>query len=87
MGAASYVVVGKGNRLALNSSPHGAGREVSRSAARKKFTRADLDERMSGVAWGRSNAFLDEHPYTYKDTDIVMQGAAGPSRGSDTACA
>lgn len=38
MGAASYVVVGKGNRLALNSSPHGAGRNYSRSAARKTFT-------------------------------------------------
>jgi tRNA-splicing ligase RtcB len=76
MGAASYIVVGKGNRLALNSSPHGAGREFSRSAARKKFTRADLDERMSGIAWGRSNAFLDEHPNAYKDIDIVMQDAA-----------
>jgi tRNA-splicing ligase RtcB len=39
MGAASYVVTGKGNRLALNSSPHGAGRNHSRSAAKKLFTR------------------------------------------------
>lgn len=38
VGTRSYVVTGKGNRLALNSSPHGAGREHSRSAARKKFT-------------------------------------------------
>jgi tRNA-splicing ligase RtcB (3'-phosphate/5'-hydroxy nucleic acid ligase) len=76
MGAASYVVTGKGNRLALNSSPHGAGREYSRSAARKKFTRTDLDERMSGIAWGNSNAFLDEHPDAYKDIDVVMHDAA-----------
>ena len=76
MGAASYVVCGKGNRLALNSSPHGAGREYSRSAARKKFTRADLDERMTGIAWGNSNAFLDEHPDAYKDIDVVMRDAA-----------
>jgi tRNA-splicing ligase RtcB (3'-phosphate/5'-hydroxy nucleic acid ligase) len=76
MGAASYVVAGKGNRLALNSSPHGAGREYSRSAARKKFTRTDLDERMSGIAWGNSNAFLDEHPDAYKDIDVVMHDAA-----------
>ena len=75
MGAASYVVVGKGNRLALNSSPHGAGREYSRSAARKRFTRDDLDERMSGIAWGHSNAFLDEHPDAYKNIDVVMQDA------------
>ena len=60
MGAASYVVTGKGNRLALNSSPHGAGRNHSRSAAKKLFTRADLDKRMAGIAWGESDAFLDE---------------------------
>jgi tRNA-splicing ligase RtcB len=75
MGAASYVVVGKGNRLSLNSSPHGAGREYSRSAARKKFTRVDLDERMTGIAWGNSSAFLDEHPDAYKNIDVVMQDA------------
>jgi tRNA-splicing ligase RtcB (3'-phosphate/5'-hydroxy nucleic acid ligase) len=76
MGAASYVVIGRGNRLALNSSPHGAGREYSRSAARKRFTRADLDEKMAGIAWGNSNAFLDEHPGAYKDIDVVMRDAA-----------
>jgi tRNA-splicing ligase RtcB len=75
MGAASYVVIGKGNRLALNSSPHGAGREYSRSAARKKFTRDDLDERMTGIAWGHSSAFLDEHPDAYKNIDVVMEDA------------
>jgi len=76
MGAASYVVAGKGNRLSLCSSPHGAGRNYSRTAARKRFTRADLDDRMAGIAWGRSNAFLDEHPDAYKDIDIVMRDAA-----------
>lgn len=76
MGAASYVVVGKGNRLSLNSSPHGAGRNYSRSAARKRFTREDLDQRMAGIAWGESNAFLDEHPDAYKDIDVVMRDAA-----------
>ncbi|HEY2041801.1 MAG TPA: RtcB family protein [Jatrophihabitans sp.] len=76
MGAASYVVVGNGNALALHSSPHGAGRNFSRSAARKRFTRTDLDERMKGIAWGRSDAFLDEHPDAYKDIDVVMQDAA-----------
>jgi tRNA-splicing ligase RtcB len=76
MGAASYVVAGKGNRLSLCSSPHGAGRNFSRSAARKKFDRADLDERMTGIAWGESDAFLDEHPDAYKDIDVVMADAA-----------
>jgi len=76
MGAASYVVTGKGNRLALNSSPHGAGRNHSRAAARRLFTREDLDERMTGITWGNSDAFLDEHPDAYKDIDVVMADAA-----------
>jgi tRNA-splicing ligase RtcB len=75
MGAASYVVTGKGNRLSLNSSPHGAGRNHSRSAARKLFNREDLNARMEGIAWGESDAFLDEHPDAYKDIDIVMRDA------------
>jgi tRNA-splicing ligase RtcB len=75
MGTASYVVTGKGNRLSLCSSPHGAGRNYSRTAARKRFSRADLDDRMAGIAWGRSNAFLDEHPDAYKDIDVVMRDA------------
>jgi tRNA-splicing ligase RtcB len=75
MGAASYVVRGKGNTVALNSSPHGAGRMHSRGAARKKFTREDLDQRMQGIVWGESDAFLDEHPEAYKDIDVVMNDA------------
>lgn len=76
MGAKSYVVTGKGNRLALNSSPHGAGRNHSRAAAKRLFTRADLDARMAGIEWGHSDAFLDEHPNAYKDIDVVMEDAA-----------
>jgi len=76
MGAASYVVTGRGNRLALNSSPHGAGRNHSRSAAKRLFTREDLDARMAGIEWGHSDAFLDEHPDAYKDIDTVMNDAA-----------
>ena len=76
MGAASYVVVGKGNVMSLHSSPHGAGRNHSRTAARKLFDRADLDRRMSGIAWGHSDAFLDEHPDAYKPIDQVMADAA-----------
>ena len=72
MGTRSYVVAGKGNRLALNSAPHGAGREYSRSAARKKFTRAQLDTAMEGIEWRRTDAFLDEIPAAYKPIDVVM---------------
>src|SRR5260370_6247890 len=54
MGTRSYVVTGKGNPLSLNSSPHGAGREYSRSAARRTFSRAQLDEAMAGIEWRRT---------------------------------
>jgi tRNA-splicing ligase RtcB len=76
MGTASYVVEGLGNKAALHSAPHGAGREYSRSAARKAFTRAHLDAAMTGITWGNSDAFLDEIPGAYKDVDVVMADAA-----------
>src|SRR5215813_6975449 len=76
MGTRSYVVTGKGNRLALNSSPHGAGRLYSRSAARKTFSRRQLDSAMQGIEWRRTDAFLDEIPGAYKDVDVVMRDAA-----------
>jgi tRNA-splicing ligase RtcB (3'-phosphate/5'-hydroxy nucleic acid ligase) len=73
MGTRSYVVTGKGNRLALNSSPHGAGREYSRSAARKRFSRGELDAAMAGIEWRKTDAFLDEIPGAYKDIDVIME--------------
>jgi len=76
MGTRSYIVEGKGNRLALNSSPHGAGREYSRTAARKKFTRAELEAAMEGIEWRHTNAFLDEIPGAYKDVDVVIADSA-----------
>jgi tRNA-splicing ligase RtcB len=76
MGTASYVVTGRGDVPSLTSSPHGAGRNYSRTAARRRFTRADLERRMAGIAWGHSDAFLDEHPDAYKAIDVVMADAA-----------
>lgn len=76
MGAASYVVEGKGNPLSLCSSPHGAGRNYSRTQAKKTFTIEDLRERMAGIEWRDDEAFLDEHPGAYKDIDTVMADAA-----------
>jgi tRNA-splicing ligase RtcB len=70
------VVTGLGNRMSLNSSPHGAGREHSRAAAKRAFTRAQLDAAMTGIEWGRSDAFLDEIPAAYKNVEVVMADAA-----------
>lgn len=75
MGAASYVVTGLGNPVSLNSAPHGAGRVHSRSAARKQFTQGDLRERMAGIEYRDTDAFIDEHPDAYKNIDVVMEDA------------
>lgn len=76
MGTASYVVSGLGNPLSLNSSPHGAGREYSRSAARRTFTHDQLREAMAGIEFRDTNAFIDEIPQAYKPIDRVMEDAA-----------
>lgn len=76
MGTASYVVTGRGYAPSLNSAPHGAGRQFSRSAARKRFTVADLEQAMGDIEYRRTDAFIDEIPAAYKDIDQVMADAA-----------
>ncbi|WP_134766911.1 RtcB family protein [Nocardioides sp. 1609] len=76
MGTASYVVVGRGNRMSLDSAPHGAGRAYSRTAARKTFSREQLREAMAGIEYRDTDAFVDEIPAAYKDIDQVMADAA-----------
>lgn len=76
MGTASYVVEGRGNRAAMSSSPHGAGRNFSRTATRKQFTHEQLREAMVGIEYRDTDAFIDEIPQAYKDIDIVMADAA-----------
>jgi tRNA-splicing ligase RtcB (3'-phosphate/5'-hydroxy nucleic acid ligase) len=76
MGTASYVVEGLGNAVALCSSPHGAGRNYSRSAARRQFTADDLRAAMVGIEYRDTDAFIDEIPAAYKPIDQVMADAA-----------
>ncbi|MBA2697915.1 MAG: RtcB family protein, partial [Nocardioidaceae bacterium] len=76
MGTRSYVVAGKGNAMSLNSSPHGAGRELSRTRARKTFTQTDLRAAMGDIEYRDTGAFIDEIPAAYKDIDVVMRDAA-----------
>lgn len=76
MGEASYVVTGKGDEMSLCSAPHGAGREYSRSQARKAFTQDDLRRRMKGIEYRDVPDFIDEIPDAYKDIDVVMADAA-----------
>lgn len=76
MGTASYVVEGLGDPMSLNSSPHGAGRECSRSKARRTFTHEQLREAMVGIEFRDTDAFIDEIPQAYKPIDRVMADAA-----------
>lgn len=72
MGQRSYIVRGKGNLESYCSCSHGAGRKMSRSAARRAFTIADLAKQTEGVECRKDDAVLDEIPSSYKDIDVVM---------------
>jgi len=72
MGARSYIVSGKGNLESFCSSAHGAGRRMSRTAAEKCFTEADLAAQTAGVICRKDKGVLDEIPGAYKDIDQVM---------------
>lgn len=72
MGAKSFIVMGKGNHDAYCSCSHGAGRKMSRNAAKKYFTVEDLELQTSGVECRKDDGVLDEIPGAYKDIDQVM---------------
>lgn len=78
MGARSYIVRGLGNPSALHSSPHGAGRAMSRKKARERFTEDDIRLAMEGKAWRDdvAQSLIDEIPGAYKDIDQVMADSA-----------
>lgn len=73
MGAKSFIVKGLGNAQAYNSCSHGAGRKLSRTAAKKKYTTADLAEQTAGVECRKDAGVVDEIPGAYKDIDEVMR--------------
>ncbi|GAB2691194.1 RtcB family protein [Nocardia thraciensis] len=72
MGTRSYVVRGKGNPASFQSASHGAGRRMSRNAAKKQFTVADLVAQTEGVESRKDAGVLDEIPAAYKDIDEVI---------------
>jgi tRNA-splicing ligase RtcB len=73
MGARSFVVRGKGEPESLCSCAHGAGRQLSRRAAKRAFTVADLKAQTAGVECRKDAGVLDEIPAAYKDIDRVME--------------
>ncbi|MEU6505179.1 RtcB family protein [Streptomyces sp. NPDC046942] len=72
MGTSSYIVKGLGNEKAFNSASHGAGRRMSRNAAKRHFTTKDLEEQTRGVECRKDSGVLDEIPGAYKNIDQVM---------------
>jgi len=76
MGGRSYIVRGKGNPESFDSSAHGAGRKMSRTAAGKCFTVADLARQTEGVICRKDTGVIDEIPGAYKDIDQVMANQA-----------
>lgn len=72
MGACSYIVTGKGVNTSFHSCAHGAGRRLSRTAAKVKFNVKDLENQTKGVECRKDKHVLDEIPSAYKNIDEVM---------------
>jgi len=73
MGTKSYIVRGLGNPHSFESASHGAGRRMSRSEARKRFTVRDLKDQTKGVECRKDPGVIDEAPKAYKNIDSVMK--------------
>ncbi|MFE8942250.1 RtcB family protein [Streptomyces sp. NPDC007872] len=72
MGTGSYIVKGLGNVASFNSASHGAGRKMSRSAAKRRFTTRDLEEQTRGVECRKDSGVVDEIPGAYKPIEKVI---------------
>ncbi len=72
MGTRSYIVRGLGNAESFESASHGAGRRMSRSAAKRTFTLDDLRAQTAGVECRKDHGVIDEIPGAYKAIDQVM---------------
>ena len=73
MGARSYIVRGKGNPESFTSCSHGAGRVMSRTEAKKRFSLADHAEATRGIECRKDANVIDETPAAYKPIDAVMK--------------
>lgn len=72
MGAKSFIVRGKGNLESFCSCSHGAGRKMSRTEAKKRFTVADHIRDTASVECRKDEDVIDETPKAYKDIEAVM---------------
>lgn len=69
----SLICIGKGNDDWNQSAPHGAGRLMSRSAAKASFTVSEFKKQMNGIYTTSVNKdTLDECPMAYKGMDDIV---------------
>ncbi len=73
MGTKSFIVRGKGSKASFCSCSHGAGRKMSRTAAKRQFNRFDLEKMTQGVECRKDKGVVDEIPSAYKDINKVMK--------------
>jgi len=75
MGSPSFHVEGRGHEEALCSSAHGAGRALSRTAARGKVIERELRRQMEGIwyEYRLTGRLRDEAPSAYKDIRAVLR--------------
>ena len=76
MGAKSFIVRGRGNKESFESCSHGAGRLMSRTEAKKRFTLDDHIVATEGVECRKDAEVIDETPAAYKPIDKVMAAQA-----------
>lgn len=78
MGTDTYIVEGLGNPESYMSSPHGAGRRMSRTQARRELDARSLSKAMGDRAWlaDKAERLVDEHPDAYKDVNEVLRRSA-----------
>jgi tRNA-splicing ligase RtcB len=72
MGARSFIVRGKGNPESFMSCSHGAGRTMSRTEAKRRFTVTDHVAATAGVECRKDEGVIDETPAAYKSIEAVM---------------
>jgi len=78
MGTASWILVGnkKSLDLSFGSTAHGAGRTMSRGAAKRSYTvekvKAELDSKGIYIKALTKNGIVEETPLAYKDVDSVV---------------
>jgi RNA-splicing ligase RtcB len=69
----SLICIGKGNPDWNYSAPHGAGRLMSRNAARDSISMSDFKESMKGIySTSVNKSTIDESPQAYKPMDEII---------------